>query len=42
MLERLDEALQAGWNDFTFERTPPVPIKNTRSMRLQIKLAYRG
>ncbi len=42
MLERLDEALQAGWNDFTFERTPPEPIKNTRSMRLQIKLAYRG
>jgi hypothetical protein len=42
MLERLDEALQAGWNDFTFERTPPAPIKNTRSVRLHIKLAYRG
>jgi hypothetical protein len=34
--------MQAGWNDFTFERTPPVRIKNTRSVRLQIKLAYRG
>jgi Nucleotidyl transferase AbiEii toxin, Type IV TA system len=42
MLERLDEALQAGWGEFTFERTPPESIKHTRSVRLKIKLAYRG
>ena len=42
MLERLDEALQAGWGDFTFERTEPETIKDTRSQRLAIKLSYRG
>jgi hypothetical protein len=42
MLERLDEALQNGWGDFSFERTPPEPIKETRSVRLVIKLSYRG
>jgi hypothetical protein len=42
MLERLDEALQQGWGDFTFERTEPEAIKETRSVRLSIKLSYRG
>ncbi len=42
MLERLDEALQAGWGDFTYERSEPEVITDTRSVRLAIKLAYRG
>ena len=42
MLERLDEALQAGWGDFTYERSEPEVITETRSVRLAIKLAYRG
>ncbi|MEX0816865.1 MAG: nucleotidyl transferase AbiEii/AbiGii toxin family protein [Gaiellales bacterium] len=42
MLERLDEALQEGWGDFSFERTRPEAIKDTRSLRLSIKLSYRG
>jgi Nucleotidyl transferase AbiEii toxin, Type IV TA system len=42
MLERLDDALQEGWGDFTFERTEPEPIRETRSMRMDIKLTYRG
>ena len=42
MLERLDEALQKGWGDFTFERTVPEPIRQTHSVRFDIKLSYRG
>lgn len=42
MLERLDEALQAGFGDFTYERSEPEVITDTRSVRLAIKLAYRG
>ncbi len=42
MLARLDEALQAGWGDFTFERTEAEAIKDTHSLRLDIKLSYRG
>lgn len=42
MLERLDEALHEGWGDFTFERTAPEPIRETHSVRLDIKLSYRG
>lgn len=42
MLDRLDEALQRGWGDFTFERTAPEAIKETRSVRLAIKLAFKG
>lgn len=42
MLERLDAALQEGWGDFTFERAVPEAIKDTRSVRLEIKLSYRG
>jgi hypothetical protein len=42
MLTRLDEALQAGWGDFTFERAEPEPIEDVHSVRLSIKLSYRG
>lgn len=42
MLERLDEALQAGFGDFTYERNEPELITDTRSVRLAIKLSYRG
>lgn len=42
VLDRLDETLQQGWGDFTFERTAPEAIKDTRSVRLAIKLSYRA
>lgn len=42
MLARLDEALRAGCGGFTFERSAPRPIGDTRSVGFEIKLAYRG
>lgn len=42
MLDRLDEALAAGWMDFTFERTEAAPIRQTSALRMNVKLSYRG
>jgi hypothetical protein len=42
MLVRLDEALQAGYGDFTFERGEPEHIRETNSQRFDIKLSHRG
>jgi hypothetical protein len=42
MLERLDDALAGGHGDFTAQRTPAEPVRNTAAMRLAIKLAYRS
>lgn len=42
MLARLDEALRAGWDDFSFERSAPRSIRETGSLRFEIKLSYRG
>jgi hypothetical protein len=42
MLARLDAALQEGWGDFTFERTEPEAIRETRSVRMLVRLSYRG
>jgi Nucleotidyl transferase AbiEii toxin, Type IV TA system len=42
MLARLDEALRAGCGGFTFERSAPRPIGDTRSVGFEIKLSYRG
>ncbi len=42
MLERLDETLRDGWGDFTFARSEPEEIRDTRSVRLTIRLSYRG
>ena len=42
MLVRLDEALRAGYGDFTFERTEAETIGETNSQRLDVLLSYRG
>ena len=42
MIERLDDALEAGHADFTASRTAPQPVGRTRALRVGVKLAYRG
>lgn len=42
MLGRLDEALQAGFGDFTFERSEAEKVGETNSQRVDVKLSYRG
>lgn len=42
MLARLDEALRAGYGDFTFERTEAERVGETNSQRLKVMLSYRG
>jgi hypothetical protein len=42
MLARLDEALRAGFGDFTFERTEAKRIGETNSQRVDVLLSYRG
>lgn len=42
MLGELDEALQAGFGDFTFERSEAEKIGETNSQRVDVKLSYRG
>lgn len=40
--DHLDPALRAGHGDFTATRTELEPVKDTGSVRCDIKLAYRG
>ncbi len=40
--DHLDPALQTGHDDFTATRTELEPVKDTGSVRCDIKLAYRG
>lgn len=42
MIERLDDALEAGHADFTASRTTAREIGETRAIRVGVKLAYRG
>lgn len=42
MVERLDDALEAGHADFTASRTPAEEIGETGAIRVGLKLAYRG
>jgi hypothetical protein len=42
MIERLDDALEAGHADFTASRTTAQEIGETRAIRVGVKLAYRG
>jgi hypothetical protein len=42
MIERLDDALEAGHADFTASRTTAQEIAETRAIRVGVKLAYRG
>lgn len=42
MLDALDRALASDWNGFQLQRTPPIPLASTPSVRLTIKLAYKG
>lgn len=42
MIERLDDALEAGHTGFTASRTTAQGIGETRAIRVGVKLAYRG
>ncbi|MGH8971847.1 MAG: nucleotidyl transferase AbiEii/AbiGii toxin family protein [Acidimicrobiia bacterium] len=42
ILGRLDQALRAGYGDFTARRTQPEPVRETAALRFDIKLDYRG
>lgn len=42
MIERLDDALEAGHAGFTASRTAAREIGETRAIRVGVKLAYRG
>ncbi|MGH9022349.1 MAG: nucleotidyl transferase AbiEii/AbiGii toxin family protein [Acidimicrobiia bacterium] len=42
ILGRLDQALRAGYGDFTARRTPPEPVRDTAALRFDIKLDYRS
>lgn len=41
ILERLDQALQAGYGDFTARRTEAEPVRETGAVRFDTKLDYR-
>jgi hypothetical protein len=42
MIERLDDALEAGNPDFSASRTTAQEIRETRAVRVGVKLADRG
>jgi hypothetical protein len=42
LVERLDDALEAGHGDFTASRTAIEEIGETQAIRVGVKLAYRG
>ncbi len=42
VLAQLDQARRGAWGDFSFERGAPAPIRQTGSVRIEIKLSYRG
>lgn len=42
LLDRLDQALRAGFGDFTARRTKAEVVRDTAALRFDIKLDYRG
>jgi hypothetical protein len=42
LFDHLDEALAQEWNNFTVTRDAPEPIKNTRAVRVRMRLSYKG
>jgi hypothetical protein len=42
MLDALDRALAEDWHGFQLQRAEPEPIRETGSIRLNIRLAYKG
>ncbi len=42
MLDALDRALADDWQGFQLQRTEPESIRDTRALRMEIKLSYRG
>jgi hypothetical protein len=42
MLDALDRALAEDWHGFQLQRAEPEPIRKTGSIRLNIRLAYKG
>ena len=41
LLDHLDEALAQEWNYFTVTRDTPEPVKNTRAVRVRLRLSLR-
>jgi hypothetical protein len=42
MLDALDRALGEDWDGFQLQRTEPQVIRDSKAMRMDIKLAYKG
>ncbi|MGH2949335.1 MAG: nucleotidyl transferase AbiEii/AbiGii toxin family protein [Solirubrobacteraceae bacterium] len=42
MLDALDRALAEDWHGFQLQRTEPEPIRETRAIRTDIRIAYKG
>jgi hypothetical protein len=42
MLAAFDDALATDWGGFQLQRSEPQVIRDTRSLRLDVKLAYKG
>ena len=42
MLDALDQALAEDWGGFQLQRTEPEEIRDTRTLRMNIRLAYKG
>jgi hypothetical protein len=42
ILDRLDEAIARPWNEFTISRSEAERIPNTKAIRVELKLAYKG
>jgi len=42
VIDRLDEALAAPWNDFQLTRDAPETIPNTKAVRVRLRLSYKG
>jgi hypothetical protein len=42
VIDRLDEALAAPWNNFDVTRDVPESIPNTKAVRVRLRLSYKG
>jgi hypothetical protein len=42
VIDRLDEALAAPWNNFDVTRDAPESIPNTKAVRVRLRLSYKG
>jgi hypothetical protein len=42
VIDRLDEALAQPWNHFNLTRDAPETIRNTKAVRVRLRLSYKG